>query len=284
MIGINKAPIVDDLETIFAHVQAGISPKAIGRGEIIAVIVQVPLTNPDGTSNNSELFVGSGSNQIYFMIPGQESPVIYAEDLKDIYVKLKFPFPNPNGGILTAGISTPGTGYIIGDVLTLPKAGGTPATITVTLINKGRILTFGAGGAAGAGYLAGDVVTVNTGTPGHLASVLIQNVGGAGEVTVFTLTGLFPQGGLGYTPGVKATTGGTGAGFTVDVATVSADLGILSFNITTPGVGFSPGELVAATGGSGAGAIIAVDTVETVIAETSDITLLIYRLRKGGKQ
>src|SRR5258705_2186320 len=105
MIGINQGPIVLDLETVFAHVIAGISPKAIGRGEMIAVIIQNPLILADGTPNNSTLFVGSASNMIYFMLPGQESPIFYAEDQKDIYVKLNFPFPNPNGVILTVSVA-----------------------------------------------------------------------------------------------------------------------------------------------------------------------------------
>lgn len=194
-------PSDSDLETIFSRFQVGIGPKALGRGEMISIILQNPLTNADGTNNTSELFFGSASNQIYFMVPGQESPLVYAEDLKDLYIKLNFPQPNPNGGILIAAAFAPGLGYTGGDVLTLtPDAYGS----------------------------------------GTVATITVDTVDGSGV--------------------------------------------ILTFTVTTPGTGFVVGTHYAATGGTGEGAIFAPTSVETVVPETADVSLLINRKRQGGKQ
>lgn len=277
MIGINKAPISLDLETVFTHVLVGIAPKAIGRGEIIAVVVQNPLINTDGTNNNSTIFLGSATNMIYSMIAGQESPIVYAEDQKDVYVRLDFPAVNPNGGILAAGIANianRGTGYTVGDVLTLaPSQGGTVATITVLTLD-GRILTAVVNNP-GSGYAPGDILNVTGGNT--FGRITVDTVGGGGAI----LTAHVSQAGNGYTTGTNATTGGGDNLATFDI---TASTGVFTFNITTPGTGFLPGEAVAASGGTGAGAIITVDTVETVTPETADVNFLLYRLRKGGKQ
>lgn len=265
----------EDIETIFSHVIAGITPKQIGRGEIVGVIVQNPLIYADGTGNTGVIFVGSGSNQIYSMIPGQESPIICAEDLKDVYVKLNFPFPNPNGGILSAVVFTPGEGYTIGDVLTLtPGLTGTAATIT--LLTVGGPITGAAVNAGGAGYLAGDLIGVTGGN--NLGVITVDTVDGGGAI----LTAHVSAAGQSYVDTVgNATFGGSGAGATFDITTAN---GILTFDITTPGTGFTDGQDVDATGGTGTGGVIEVVSAEIDTPETADINLFIYRKRKGGKQ
>jgi hypothetical protein len=277
MIGINKAPISLDLETVFTHVLVGIAPKAIGRGEMVAVIVQNPLINIDGTTNTSQMFLGSATNIIYSMIPGQESPVVYAEDQKDVYVRLDFPAINPNGGILTGGIANianRGTGYTVGNVLTLtPSQGGTNSTITVTALD-GRILTAVVNNG-GSGYVPGNILHVTGGNT--FGRITVDTVDGLGAI----LTAHVSQTGNGYVTGTNGTTVGGDGLATFDI---TASTGVFTFNVTTPGTGFFPGETVAATGGTGAGAVITVDTVNTITPETADVNLLIYRLRKGGKQ
>lgn len=281
MTGINKAPIVNGLETIFSRLLVEPSPKALGRGEIIGVIVQNPLVNADGTNNNSEIWAGSGSNMIYFMLPGQESPVFYAEDLKDIYLKLKFPVVNPNGGILTAAILNPptggGAGYQVGDVLTLPSTFGTDAEITVTDVDDGvATVALGDSSTRGTGYAMGDVLTLVGGN--GAATVTVDEVDGSGSIQAVHLT----NPGNGYLGGVVATTGGSGDGTATIIITVLGT--ILTFNVTTPGTGFAVEQVIDAEDGSGTGAQIIVLTVETVLAESADVTLIIYRLRNGGKQ
>jgi len=89
MIGINKAPISLDLETCLRTCSLAL-PKAIGRGEIIAVVVQNPLINTDGTNNNSTIFLGSPLNDLFDDCRAGK-PIVYAEDQKDVYVRLDFP-------------------------------------------------------------------------------------------------------------------------------------------------------------------------------------------------
>lgn len=268
-------PFFGDIETVFSHILVGIAPKAVGRGEMVCLIVQNPLFYADGTENTGEIFVGSGSNYIYSMIPGQESPYLYAEDLKDVYIKLKFPFPNPNGGALTASVADVGEGYTIGDVLTITPASGNVATVEV-LTNDGRVLTV-ALGDPGVLYAPGDTIFLNGGNP--LARIIVDTVDGFGAILTFHIS----VEGLGYAPGIVATTTlGAGANATFDILTVSEGIG--SVAVLTPGTGFVVGDEYAATGGTGVEGVIEVESVETVTPETADVNLLIYRRRKGGKQ
>jgi len=282
MVGINKSALMLDLETIFTRVQADINgPKALGRGEIIAVILQNPLLTSDGvTTNNSQIWVGGGSVRPYLMIPGQESPILYAEDLKDIYLQLLFPFPNPNGGILTAAVSAAvggaGAGYTAGDVLTLsPGAIGSNATITVLTV--GGPLTAGTAlNAGGAGYVVGNVLSVIGGN--GLGRIVVDTVDGAGAILTFHIS--VPGDNYVDTAG-NAVAGGAGAGATFNTVTTHK---VMSIAITTPGTGFVAGNAYNAAGGTGAGAVIIPLTVQTLVAESADITCIIYRWRKGGKQ
>lgn len=142
MLGINKAPIVDGLESIFFRVAATPNPAAIGRGECVGVIFQNPLFNVDGeTPNNANVWIGNSTDMIWLLIPGQESPLLYAEDLKDIYTKLLFPFPNPNGVITAVLVFNGGIDYTIGDVLTLTSPGGVDATVEVDNVNGAGTIT-----------------------------------------------------------------------------------------------------------------------------------------------
>ena len=89
--GINKAPIVLGLVTDFIQAQADVQPQPLGKGKIVAAIVQNRLNNIDATNsgNNTDVMVGFGTGQIWQLLPGQESPVIYARDLEDIYIRVR---------------------------------------------------------------------------------------------------------------------------------------------------------------------------------------------------
>src|SRR6185436_14163376 len=225
MLGINKAPIVEGLESVLFRVAATPNPKAIGRGECVGVIFQNPLLDVDGsTPNTGQVWIGNSTDMIWLMIPGQESPLFYAEDLKDIYVKLLFPFPNPNGVILTVAVFDGGNDYTTGDILTLPSPGGTDATVQVaTATGEATEAALGAGGAL---YTAGDVLTL-TGTGG--ATVTVDTVDGGGAVLTFHIT----DPGTTATLGLKATTGGTGAVATINVTEVLGE--ILTVTLLTGG-------------------------------------------------
>lgn len=89
MTGINKAPICLDLETDYLLCTSTLIEQKLGKGNCIAVIIQNRLTNDDATGNALELMVGKGNGQIWNMLPGQESPVIYANDLEEIYIRTR---------------------------------------------------------------------------------------------------------------------------------------------------------------------------------------------------
>jgi hypothetical protein len=94
MIGINKAPVVSaGLRTDFLTAAADVDPqslgKLVGQLECIGVIIQNRLSNLDNTANNTELLVGTGAGCVYHMLPGQESPLIYCNNLNDIWVQMK---------------------------------------------------------------------------------------------------------------------------------------------------------------------------------------------------
>ena len=57
-----------------------------------------------------------------------------------------------------------GTGYVIGDVVTLDQDGsGNNATITLTEVTNGAVTAITIGNAAGTNYSVGDIITVNQG-------------------------------------------------------------------------------------------------------------------------
>ena len=276
MLGINKAPIVNDLESVFMRVSATQNPHPLGRGECIGVIFQNPLLDVDGeTSNDAQVWIGNSTDWIWLLIPGQESPIIYAEDLKDIYVKLIFPFPNPNGAIAVAGIlaSAQGAGYTSGDILTVLSPGGTNATVEIRALGEVTAAEVAAGGAL---YTVGDVLTLNL-TGG--AQITVDTVDGGGAILTFTISAP----GTSALPGIKTTTGGTGAGATINVTeTVGEAFGVVT--VITGGTLFVAGGEYATTGGTGEGAIVTVGSVTDTVPSVCNLCCLVYRLRKGGKQ
>lgn len=276
MLGINKAPIVDGLESVMFRVTATANPHAIGRGECVGIIFQNPLLGVDGTTpNTATIWFGNSTDQVWLMLPGQESPLYYAEDLKDVYVKLLFPFPNPNGEILVAGILSGegGTGYTTGDVLTVLSPGGTNATVEIQTVGAVTAAAVAAGGAL---YTAGDVLTLNV-TGG--AQITVDTVDGGGAILTFTITAP----GNNAVVGVTGTTGGTGAGATIDITEV-VGAAFSTVVVLTGGTLFVEGSHYATTGGTGEEAIIVVGTVEDSAPATCDLCCLMYRLRKGGTQ
>ena len=87
------------------------------------------------------------------------------------------------------------------------------------------------GAAAGTGYLVNDVLILAGGTTG--ATVTVATIGGSGEVLTITLT----TKGYGHSPGVVATSGGTGINCTIHIAS-------LETNMTHPYTRFEVGDKV----------------------------------------
>lgn len=87
----NIARVIESLETKFFRVRARVNSHSVGRGEMVKIIIHNPLTNADGTANNVEVLIGDASGQIYDLLPGANTPEIYAEDLKDLYLRVRPP-------------------------------------------------------------------------------------------------------------------------------------------------------------------------------------------------
>lgn len=91
-----------------------------------------------------------------------------------------------------------------------------------------------------------------------LKADILNTVSGTGVPTTTALT----AGGTGYTTGTGiATTGGTGAGFTVDI--VAAAGIITSYTVATAGTGYTVGDVLTITGG-GANATITVQGIDEI--------------------
>lgn len=82
-------PIVPYLITDFIQARADVQPQPLGKGRIVSVIIQNRFNNMDGTGNNVEIMVGSGTGQIWQGLPGAQSPEIFARDLEDIYIRVR---------------------------------------------------------------------------------------------------------------------------------------------------------------------------------------------------
>ncbi len=76
-------------QTVFIPARAELSSSPIGRGEIVSAIIRNPLTNAAGTPNVIEVLVGDGGTQLWDLLPGAQSPEIFASDLKDVYIRVR---------------------------------------------------------------------------------------------------------------------------------------------------------------------------------------------------
>ncbi len=160
---------------------------------------------------------------------------------------------NPNSGVNTSG----GTGYVVGDVLTI-TGGNADATLTVVAVAPGGIATLSVA-SGGTSYQVNDIIKI-TGAGGQVAfaKVATESLG-----VVLTLTLL--TAGVGYfvETGVTTTniTDGTATGLTVNILTIGNT--ITAWSLTTNGTGYSAANNVATTGGTGSGASVQINTVGT---------------------
>ena len=163
------------------------------------------------------------------------------------------PVGTPGGGIQTiAGVPTAGgTGYVVGDVLTVVSGvGGTVQVNTVAagVVTGVVLLTAGAGYVVGAGQ-------ATTGGAGAGCTIEITALTGG---AIYSIDPAPPSGGTGYKVGdVLQVVGGTG-GTVVVVATTGGAAGVVSqLALVTPGTGYIVGA-EATGGGSGAGCDVSI--------------------------
>lgn len=164
---------------------------------------------------------------------------------------------------IAANPTAGGTGYVVGDVLTI--SGGTGATATVGSVLNGVVsgISLVDGGW---GYSGSDVIALGSAS-GINGTVFVNTVNGNGTITAFTLQ----NGGQNYTTGRSYATGGTlyGAVFTItSVSTGVIGTDVLSSNsvpltLNTAGHGYTTGSGKATTGGSGSGATVQILTLSS---------------------
>lgn len=159
-----------------------------------------------------------------------------------------------NTGIIGTLTKTPtagGSGYTVGDTLSITGGGGTGGTARVEAVVNGAISTVTIANAGG-GYAVNDILTVlNFGTQGTLR---VTTIGGGGAVTGV----IVETQGQDYTTGVNfSVSGGTGTAFTVNVTAIQ-NQHITALSLLTSGSGYSTGTGLATTGGTGAGATVAI--------------------------
>lgn len=189
----------------------------------------------------------------------------------------------PHMKALTAVPVAVGSGYVVGEIVTLAGGTGTAARVTVATVKARGTVTVANGGT---GYRANDIVTVSTGT-GTKATVRVVSVNESGVVQTAAIE---TEGAYTVAPGAgAATTGGHGTGLTVTIAytavasltvstagdltalhatpatqgatggsgtglTATITYGLLSLAVGAAGAGYVVAPTVAITGGGGSGA------------------------------
>jgi hypothetical protein len=160
---------------------------------------------------------------------------------------------NHGGGnlVLATGISTGSGAGVINFQTPTPYAGGTPTALSSIDIN-----------AAGSGYTAGDVVTINDGATGTTATATVGTVAPAGQVLTISVE----DGGSGYAYGdVLTIAGGGGSGATAIVTGLSHvawDGAVTRVSLVTGGSGYSTTTGASTSGGTGTGATINIDSLQ----------------------
>jgi len=117
--------------------------------------------------------------------------------------------------------------------------------------------------------LNGSIIYVGTSAPGNLQVIPVGAVGPS-KVRGFSSPGYTGSGGTGYVNAVAvATTGGSGAGLTVDTTTLNGVVETIVGN--SAGTGYLNGDLITITGG-GANAVFRVEATSTLPTAAQAIT------------
>lgn len=164
-----------------------------------------------------------------------------------------------SSGYVQAINATPtsgGTGYLVGDVLTISGGAATATVTAVTGATTGSITSIQIGVPGGSGYLVGDVLTIPGGS--GTATVTVTSVTSSGSVSAITITTT----GTGYSSGVYVNpTGGSGTGTGNWLIATIGGQAISSLSLTSTGSGYTTGAGKATTGGTGTGATVEITTV-----------------------
>lgn len=165
--------------------------------------------------------------------------------------------------VLNAAPTVPGSGYTVGDILTI-MTGGTGGTATVLTLTNQNInsVTVDPLDSGGLGYVVNDVLVIpgvipNLGS-GVPCTVLVTSVSGGSVtgVTIQTEGGQYP----GNATQIRAQ-GGSGIGCFLEYTVTNSGVGTVA--IKTNGSGYTTGTGKVTTGGTGTGATLNITTVAT---------------------
>lgn len=176
---------------------------------------------------------------------------------------------NATGIIATIGtspneadvLSSGGSGYQVGDILTITGGDGT-ATLMVDQIMQGGIGSLGII-TGGTGYAPGDFFLINggvgvVGAGDFRARGKVLTVDGSGAVLTMQLY----VAGAGYSTSGYGTTHTSGAGTGLIINALTVGNTIAAWHLVKSGTGYSSANDVATTGGSGTGAAVKILSVE----------------------
>lgn len=83
-------PSVNDcVETVFIRARSRVQPSALGKMRMVSLVIQNTFNNMDGTANTSEIMVGNATGQPWQLVPGQQTPEIWADDLEDVWTRVR---------------------------------------------------------------------------------------------------------------------------------------------------------------------------------------------------
>ena len=159
---------------------------------------------------------------------------------------------NNNSGVVSQLASAPtagGSGYVVGDVLTI-TTGGTGATATVQSVGTGGVSGVSVGNG-GSGYVVNDIITI-AGPSGASGLQLTVATVSSGAITGLTIT----SAGANYTTGSFNASGGSGGGAIVTISGVNTAGVITGLSLTTAGTGYTTGTGKSTSGGTGTGATV----------------------------
>lgn len=162
------------------------------------------------------------------------------------------------GPVSSIGVAARGSGYAVDDTLTI-IGGNSDATVNVDQVSADGPVSIAVVNAGGSGYAVDDVLTIQAG--GNDATVNVDTIG-PGPVS----TAVVNAGGSGYSFGDTLTIDGGNDDAIVTVDTVDASGAVTGLSLTSPGTGYSTASGQTTTGGSGIGCTVDVTAVGPVTA------------------
>lgn len=162
--------------------------------------------------------------------------------------------------VLAAAPTNGGSGYTVGDVLTI-TTGGSGATATVLTLSNG-VITSVTIDNAGTGYRVNDTLVIPGNLTGVNATIVVTSISGGGSTGPITGISIQTPGGTyGGNETNVGVLGGSGSNATINYNVTSA--AIATVELTTGGSGYTTGTGKSTSGGTGSSATLDITTIAT---------------------